>query len=450
MVLPYGDGAGRRDAGAQCDQTDLLTHRTLPPTSCVVSLFHRPLLTGNLSVTPETRMRAECKPTLQGFVLFLLSFFLLFPLLSSYPFSLAPCPSLCTCYPSPPTASCQSHNLSRVPSPLPNQARRVFLQNNQISELSPGLFSPFTSVLWLFSNRISVLRPGTFQGLEQLEELDLGKNPNLPPLQPDTFTGLNYLLSLHLYQCNIQRLPADLFRGLHSLRYLYLQHNRLTGLPDGLFRDLSNLTQLFLYGNLLQSLPAGTFFGLSSLDRLLLHSNRIVTISPAAFTGLGSLTILFLFNNSLPSLSGDSLRSLPSLQFLRLNGNPWHCDCSCRSLWGWFRSSPDVSSSEVTCTSPPALRGRDLRSLKEQDLRFCSSHNPVPTGNLSGLSFPPKPSSFYRGQSGLGKNDISEWENIMEEEMEGEDLGDNINGSSGREGLGISLILPVFIWICET
>lgn len=167
----------------------------------------------------------------QGFLLHLLSLFPLLPLSRSYPFSLSPCPSLCTCYPSPPTASCQSHNLSRVPSPLPNQARRVFLQNNQISELSPGLFSPLTSVLWLFSNRISVLRPGTFQGLEHLEELDLGKNPNLPPLQPDTFSGLNSLLSLHLYQCNIHRLPADLFRGLHSLRYLYLQHNRLTGLP---------------------------------------------------------------------------------------------------------------------------------------------------------------------------------------------------------------------------
>ncbi|XP_018421777.1 PREDICTED: reticulon-4 receptor-like 2 [Nanorana parkeri] len=383
------------------------------------------------------------EPAISGFLLYPLSFLLLLPLSRSYPFSLSPCPSLCTCYPSPPTASCQSHNLSRVPSPLPNQARRVFLQNNQISELGPGLFSPFTSVLWLFSNRISVLRPGTFQGLEHLEELDLGKNPYLPPLQPDTFSGLNYLLSLHLYQCNIHRLPADLFRGLHSLRYLYLQHNRLTGLPDGLFGDLSNLTQLFLYGNLLQSLPAGTFFGLSSLDRLLLHSNRLVTISPAAFTGLSSLTILFLFNNSLPSLSGDSLRSLPSLQFLRLNGNPWHCDCSCRSLWGWFRSSPGVSSSPVTCSSPPALRGRDLRFLEERDMRYCTSHSPLPTGNLSGLSFPPKPSSFYKGQPGPSENEIRGWEDSTEEGVDGEDIGNGANGSI--RGLGIILMVSVLI-----
>ncbi|XP_072280427.1 reticulon-4 receptor-like 2 isoform X1 [Pyxicephalus adspersus] len=378
-----------------------------------------------------------------GFLLYLLSLLPLLPPSHSYPFTLSPCPSLCTCYPSPPTASCQSHNLSRVPSPLPNQARRVFLQNNQISELGPRLFSPFTSVLWLFSNRISVLRPGTFQGLEHLEELDLGKNPNLPPLQPDTFSGLNSLLSLHLYQCNIHRLPADLFQGLHSLRYLYLQHNRLTGLPDGLFGDLSNLTQLFLYGNLLQSLPAGTFLGLSSLDRLLLHSNRLVTISPAAFTGLSSLTILFLFNNSLPSLSGDSLRSLPSLQFLRLNGNPWHCDCSCRSLWGWFRSSPGVSSSPVTCSSPPALRGQDLRFLDERDMRFCTSQSPLPTGNLSGLSFPPKPSSFYRGQPGPSENGVRGWEDRTDEGIEGEDIGNGVNGFI----TGLKVTLMVFVLI---
>ncbi|XP_075073309.1 reticulon-4 receptor-like 2 [Mixophyes fleayi] len=394
-------------------------------------------------------MQKECEITLRGSLQYLLGFFLLLPLSLSYPFSLSPCPSLCTCYPSPPTASCQSHNLSRVPSPLPNQARRVFLQNNQISELGPGLFSPFTSVLWLFSNRISVLRPGTFQGLEHLEELDLGKNPYLPPLQPDTFSGLSSLLSLHLYQCHIHRLPAELFRGLHSLRYLYLQHNLLTGLPDGLFRDLSNLTQLFLYGNLLQSLPAGIFFGLSSLDRLLLHSNRLVTISPVAFSGLNSLTILFLFNNSLPSLSGDCLRSLPSLQFLRLNGNPWHCDCSCRSLWGWFRSSPGVSSSPVTCSSPLAFRGRELRLLEERDLRFCSSHKPIPTGNLSGLSFPPKPSSFYRGQPGSSENEIGVWEDRIEDEEEGEDTGGSANGVRDRGGLGIALLMAMLIWNVE-
>ncbi|XP_075698361.1 reticulon-4 receptor-like 2 [Rhinoderma darwinii] len=392
-------------------------------------------------------MRRDCKIPLRGSLQYLLGFLLLLPLSLSSPYSLSPCPSLCTCYPSPPTASCQSHNLSRVPSPLPSKARRVFLQNNQISDLGPGLFSPFTSILWLFSNRISVLRPETFKGLEHLEDLDLGKNPNLPPLQPDTFSGLNSLLSLHLYQSNIHRLPAELFRGLHSLRYLYLQHNRLTGLPNGLFRDLSNLTQLFLYGNLLQSLPAGTFLGLSSLDRLLLHSNRLVTISPVAFSGLSSLTILYLFNNSLPSLSGDCLRSLPSLQFLRLSGNPWHCDCSCRSLWGWFRSSPKVSSSPVNCSSPPAFRGRDLRSLQERDLRFCSSHNPIPTGNLSGLSFPPKPSSFYRAQPGPSENENEEWEDTIQQK--GEDVGDSSNAGGGRGGLSFGLLLVWLIWNVE-
>ncbi|KAG8434817.1 hypothetical protein GDO86_012970, partial [Hymenochirus boettgeri] len=328
---------------------------------------------------------------------YFISFSLLFPFSFCYNLFLSPCPSLCTCYHSPPTVSCQSYNLSRVPFPLPIQARRVFLQNNHISEIGPGLFSPLTSVLWLFSNHITFLQPDTFHRLENLEELDLSNNPYLPPLQTNTFEGLKSLRSLHLYHCHIKWLPAGLFKGLYSLRYLYLQHNHLTQLQDGLFQDLSNLSQLFLHGNLLQSLSTELFLGLCNLDRLLLHSNQLVSVSTRAFWGLNSLTVLFLFNNSLSSLPGDSLQPLTSLQFLRLNGNPWHCDCSCHSLWGWFHSNPGISSSPVLCASPPSLQGRDMRSLDEKDMHFCSSHNPSFTRNLSGIAFSPKSSSFNRG-----------------------------------------------------
>ncbi|OCT72059.1 reticulon-4 receptor-like 2 isoform X2 [Xenopus laevis] len=355
-------------------------------------------------------MQKRCPTNLQVSLHYLICFTFILPFSFCSTRSLFTCPTLCTCYPSPPTASCQSQNLSRVPFPLPSLAQRVFLQNNHISEIGPGLFSHHTSVLWLFSNHISLLLPGVFNGLENLEELDLGNNPKFPFLQSDTFDGLKSLRSLHLYRCHIYRLPSGLFRGLYSLRYLYLQHNRLTVLPVGLFRDLFNLTQLFLHGNLLQSLPAESFFGLSSLDRLLLHNNRLVVVSPRAFVGLKSLTILFLFNNSLPALPGDCLKHLTSLQFLRLNGNPWHCDCTCRSLWGWFHFTPGVSSSPVSCNSPPALKGRDLRILEERDLWFCTSNILPSNVNLSGLAFPPKPSSFYIQVDPVAVLEAREWD----------------------------------------
>ncbi|KAK2525300.1 Rtn4rl2 [Columba guinea] len=247
------------------------------------------------------------------------------------------CPALCTCYVSPPTVSCQANNFSSVPAGLPPGARRLFLQNNVIGALRAGTFGPSTVTLWLYSNNISSIQPGTFRHLPALEELDLGDNPHLRVLAPDTFHGLRRLQALHLYRCQLASLPSTIFRGLHSLQYLYLQENGLLYLQDDLFADLANLSHLFLHGNRVRALSERVFRGLPSLDRLLLHANRLAAIHRRAFRGLARLTILYLFNNSLVALPGDPLAALPALQFLRLNANPWACDCRARPLWGWFR-----------------------------------------------------------------------------------------------------------------
>ncbi|NXI36894.1 R4RL2 protein, partial [Galbula dea] len=280
------------------------------------------------------------------------------------------CPALCTCYVSPPTVSCQANNFSSVPAGLPLGARRLFLQNNIIGALRAGTFGPSTVTLWLYSNNISSIQPGTFHHLPALEELDLGDNPHLRILAPDTFHGLQRLQALHLYRCQLATLPSAIFRGLHSLQYLYLQENRLLYLQDDLFADLANLSHLFLHGNRVRVLSAGVFRGLLSLDRLLLHANRLTTIHHRAFRGLARLTILYLFNNSLVALPGDPLAALPALQFLRLNANPWACDCRARPLWAWFRRTR-VSSSPVPCASPAHRRGTDLRHLRPRDFDTC-------------------------------------------------------------------------------
>ncbi|XP_014796108.1 PREDICTED: reticulon-4 receptor-like 2, partial [Calidris pugnax] len=280
------------------------------------------------------------------------------------------CPALCTCYVCAPTVSCQANNFSSVPAGLPPGARRLFLQNNVIRALRAGTFGPSTVTLWLYSNNISSIQPGTFRHLPALEELDLGDNPHLRVLAPDTFHGLRRLQALHLYRCQLASLPSGIFRGLHSLQYLYLQENGLLYLQDDLFADLANLSHLFLHGNRVRALSEGVFRGLPSLDRLLLHANRLVAIHRRAFQGLARLTILYLFNNSLVALPGDPLAALPALQFLRLNANPWACDCRARPLWAWFRRTR-VSSSPVPCASPPHRRGTDLRHLRPRDFDAC-------------------------------------------------------------------------------
>lgn len=139
-----------------------------------------------------------------------------------------------------------------------------------------------------------------------------------------------------------------------------------------MFIDLLNLSHLFLHGNRLWSLRQNTFRGLGVLDRLLLHQNRIQWIDRQTFHDMRRLTTLFLFNNSLTELSGASLTLLPALEYLRLNDNPWECDCKALSLWDWLRRFRG-STSSLVCVSPPELLGKDLKTLKKEDLPSCLS-----------------------------------------------------------------------------
>lgn len=150
------------------------------------------------------------------------------------------------------------------------------------------------------------------------------------------------------------------------------QDNQLEFLEDDLFIDLLNLSHLFLHGNRLWSLRQNTFRGLGVLDRLLLHQNRIQWVDRQAFHDLRRLTTLYLFNNSLTELSGGTLTLLPALEYLRLNDNPWECDCKALSLWDWLRRFRG-STSSLICVLPLELQGKDLKALKKEELPTCMS-----------------------------------------------------------------------------
>ncbi|XP_010282481.1 PREDICTED: reticulon-4 receptor-like 1, partial [Phaethon lepturus] len=207
------------------------------------------------------------------------------------------CPTDCVCYPSPMTVSCQAHNFVTIPEGIPEDSERIFLQNNQITLLLRGHFSPSMVTLWIYSNNITFIDPNTFDGFVNLEELDLGDNRYLRALAADTFQGLVKLHALYLYKCGLSSLPSGIFGGLHNLQYLYLQDNHIEFLQDDIFVDLVNLSHLFLHGNKLWSLHQNTFRGLINLDRLLIHQNQLQWIHRRAFHDLRRLTTLFLFNN---------------------------------------------------------------------------------------------------------------------------------------------------------
>nr|AAT70310.1 variable lymphocyte receptor [Petromyzon marinus] len=110
------------------------------------------------------------------------------------------CPSQCSC--SGTTVDCRSKRHASVPAGIPTT----------------------TQVLYLYSNQITKLETGVFDGLTQLTYLNLGGN-------------------------QLTALPVGVFDKLTKLTHLYLGYNQLKSIPRGAFDNLKSLTHIWLYNN---------------------------------------------------------------------------------------------------------------------------------------------------------------------------------------------------------
>ena len=102
--------------------------------------------------------------------------------------------------------------------------------------------------LWLNNNHISQLRPGMFDGLKSLKKLYIYEN-GIIDIHSGSFLNLTQFTIPSFSRNKLTKLKAGIFNGLHSLRELYLYDNNIRNTDMGQFSNLTKCTKLSLFQN---------------------------------------------------------------------------------------------------------------------------------------------------------------------------------------------------------
>jgi len=175
-------------------------------------------------------------------------------------------------------ANCGSQNLRWVP-PLPPHITHLYLEMNHIREINSTSLS----------------------GLEELQELDLGRQYVPLVIRNDAFSGQRRLRRLVLgFNVGLQ-LELRAFAGLSDLQNLYLDYCSLQEsiLKDNYLEPLSSLETLDLFGNKIKRLQPSMFFtNMTHLNALNLKLNQMDKICESDLAGFKGKNFKVLNLNS--------------------------------------------------------------------------------------------------------------------------------------------------------
>ncbi|XP_008934073.1 PREDICTED: putative uncharacterized protein C1orf210 homolog [Merops nubicus] len=162
-----------------------------------------------------------------------------------------------------------------------------------------------------------------------------------------------------------------------SLRYLNLSSNALLALSPAVFSNLGALRLLDLSSCSIAYLHRDSFKGLGNLHTLLLRNNSLQELEVPFLLPLKALFHLDLQHNMLVSVDTLSLQLMEEVPQVWLEGNSWVCNCTAHPLQQWLQRRQAV---QVTCASPPGLRGQQVAGLAPQDLG-CQVKQRFPRGD---------------------------------------------------------------------
>ncbi|XP_010873315.2 extracellular matrix protein 2 isoform X3 [Esox lucius] len=193
----------------------------------------------------------------------------------------------------------------------------VTCENARLTNFPP-LNIPELKSLSLEGNDITTLPMGAFNGIPNLEWINLGKNKlTTAGLDPQAFRGLKFLSRLYLDNNFLELVPTDLPPTLQELK---INENHLRGIDENSFEGLSDLLTLELEGNVLSegNLDPRAFSPLSQLSYLRLGRNHFRTVPQ----GLPpSLLEVYLENNLIEEISDSVFNQTTNLNMISLRHN---------------------------------------------------------------------------------------------------------------------------------
>ncbi|XP_027858676.1 extracellular matrix protein 2 [Xiphophorus couchianus] len=182
----------------------------------------------------------------------------------------------------------------------------------------PPLNVPELKSLSLEGNNISSIPAGAFNGIPNLEWINLKKNKlTSAGIDPKVFMGLKMLRRLYLDENLLDVVPSDLPSTLQELK---INENKLRAIDENSFQDLSSLVILELEGNLLSegNVDPRAFAPLTHLSYLRLGRNHFRTVPQ----GLPkSLLELYLENNLIEEISETVFNQTTNLNVVSLRHN---------------------------------------------------------------------------------------------------------------------------------